>query len=90
MALFYPGILRRNVSIFDGQDACSKGTWEKIEIPATDGSKDVAPAERNISESEAVAPAEADKPPKRSSYLSSLKPWTQYAFYVEAVTIKSK
>ena len=68
MALFCPGILRRNVSIFDGQDACSKGTWEKIEIPATD----------------------PDKPPKRSSYLPNLKPWTQYAFYVEAVTIKSK
>ena len=59
----------RNVSMFDGKDACSKDIWDLKVLGA-------GPRDGNLA--------------SKGAFLLYLHPWTQYAVYVEAITIKSK
>lgn len=55
----------KNVSIYQGRDACSDDLWKTVEVPP-------------------------DRDPNATvihAFITSLKPWTQYAVYVQTLTI---
>lgn len=66
----------RNVSIFDGRDACSTNEWNVIEFDDIEGG-----------DSKKNGTTESDK---LTTIVPNLKPYTQYALYIKTYTIASE
>ncbi|XP_058522571.1 insulin-like growth factor 1 receptor [Ochotona princeps] len=62
--VYYKEAPHKNVTEYDGQDACGSNSWNMVDV-------DLPP----------------DKDTEPGILLQGLKPWTQYAVYVKAVTL---
>lgn len=69
----------RNVSIFDGRDACSDNEWTVVEYDIdTDDGK--ATTDKMIN-------ANLNGPEMLTHIIPNLKPYTQYALYIKTYTL---
>ncbi|XP_052795238.1 insulin-like peptide receptor isoform X2 [Mya arenaria] len=74
--IFWKETDAQNISIYRNRDACSDDIWQTKEI-CTDSSKDSESSKDSCRGPDANG----------ITYITALKPWTQYAIYIQAITI---